>query len=255
MTKREHDPLKILLLDIETSPNLVHAFGLFNQNIGINQIVESSYTMCWAAKWLDEEEVFFSSIIETTPRKMIKKIYALLEEADAVVHYNGTRFDMPTLNKEFLLLGLTPPSPYKDIDLLQTARRQFKFPSNKLDYVAQALGLGEKVKHTGFDLWKQCMKKDKKSWKMMKEYNIQDVVLLEKVYKKMLSWIRNHPNQNGYHAGVVCPNCGSSNLIKRGVSCNTNTVYQRLRCKDCGKWSRSNKQMKDMKKLESAISI
>ncbi|AFB70782.1 hypothetical protein MTPG_00031 [Methylophilales phage HIM624-A] len=199
--------------------------------------------------------MFFSSIMETTPRKMIKEIYALLEEADGVVTWNGARFDMPILNKEFLLLGLTPPSPYKDIDLLRTCRKQFKFPSNKLDYVAQALGLGEKVKHTGFDLWKECMAKDKEAWKMMKEYNIQDVVLLEKVYNKMLSWIRNHPNHNGYHAGVVCPNCGSSNLIKRGVSCNTNTVYQRLRCKDCGKWSRSNKQMKDMKKLESAISI
>jgi len=247
--------LKILLLDIETSPNTAHVWGLYNQNVGLNQLMESSYVMCWAAKWLGEKEVHFSSMMETTHRKMIKKIYKLLDEADAVIHYNGTKFDIPTLNKEFLLLGLTPPSPYKEIDLLRTSRSKFKFPSNKLDYVAQALGLGEKVKHIGHELWIRCMNKDKQAWDMMKKYNIQDVVLLEKVYEKMLSWIRNHPNQNGYHAGVVCPNCGSSNLIKRGLSCNTNTVYQRLRCKDCGKWSRSNKQMKDLKKLESAISI
>jgi len=247
--------MKILLLDIETSPNTAHVWGLYNQNVGLNQLMESSYVMCWAAKWLGEKEVHFSSMMETTHRKMIKKIYKLLDEADAVIHYNGTKFDIPTLNKEFLLLGLTPPSPYKEIDLLRTSRSKFKFPSNKLDYVAQALGLGEKVKHIGHELWIRCMNKDKQAWDMMKKYNIQDVVLLEKVYEKMLSWIRNHPNQNGYHAGVVCPNCGSSNLIKRGLSCNTNTVYQRLRCKDCGKWSRSNKQMKDLKKLESAISI
>jgi len=211
--------------------------------------------MCWAAKWLGEKKVYFNSMMESSHKKMIKEIYDLLEEADAVIHYNGTKFDIPTLNKEFLLLGLTPPAPYKEIDLLRTSRSKFKFPSNKLDYVAQALGLGEKVKHIGHELWIRCMNKDKQAWDMMKKYNIQDVVLLEKVYEKMLSWIRNHPNQNGYHAGVVCPNCGSSNLIKRGLSCNTNTVYQRLRCKDCGKWSRSNKQMKDLKKLESAISI
>jgi DNA polymerase elongation subunit (family B) len=247
--------MKILLLDIETSPNTAHVWGLYNQNVGLNQLMESSYVMCWAAKWLGEKEVHFSSMMETTHRKMIKKIYKLLDEADAVIHYNGTKFDIPTLNKEFLLLGLTPPSPYKEIDLLRTSRSKFKFPSNKLDYVAQALGLGEKVKHIGHELWIRCMNKDKQAWDMMKKYNIQDVVLLEKVYEKMLSWIRNHPNQNGYHAGVVCPNCGGSNLIKRGLSCNTNTVYQRLRCKDCGKWSRSNKQMKDLKKLESAISI
>lgn len=247
--------MKILLLDIETSPNTAHVWGLYNQNVSLNQLMESSYVMCWAAKWLGEKEVFFSSMMETTHRKMVKSIYKLLEEADAVIHYNGTKFDIPTLNKEFLLLGLTPPSPYKEIDLLRTSRSKFKFPSNKLDYVAQALGLGGKVKHIGHELWIRCMNKDKQAWDMMKKYNIQDVVLLEKVYEKMLSWIRNHPNHNSHSHGVVCPNCGGSNLIKRGLSCNTNTVYQRLRCKDCGKWSRSNKQMKDMKKFESAISI
>jgi DNA polymerase elongation subunit (family B)/predicted RNA-binding Zn-ribbon protein involved in translation (DUF1610 family) len=247
--------LRILLLDIETSPNTAHVWGLYNQNVSLNQLMESSYVMCWAAKWLGEDEVFFSSKMETTQRKMIKKIHTLLEEADAVIHYNGTKFDIPTLNKEFLLLGLTPPSPYKEIDLLKTSRSKFKFPSNKLDYVAQALGLGEKVKHIGHELWIRCMNKDKAAWKMMKEYNIQDVILLEKVYEKMLSWIRNHPNHNGFTDSVVCPNCGGSNLIKKGLSCNTNTVYQRLLCKDCGKWSRSNKQMKDLKKFESAISI
>ena len=75
--------------------------------------MESSYVMCWAAKWLGKKEVFFSSIMENTHKQMIKKIYKLLEEADAVIHYNGTKFDIPTLNKEFLLLGLTPPSPYR----------------------------------------------------------------------------------------------------------------------------------------------
>jgi len=73
-----YDPLKILLLDIETSPNTAHVWGLYNQNVSLNQLMESSYVMCWAAKWLDEKEVFFSSIMEDTHRKMIKKIYALL---------------------------------------------------------------------------------------------------------------------------------------------------------------------------------
>ena len=247
--------MKILLLDIETSPNTAHVWGLYNQNVSLNQLMESSYVMCWAAKWLGEKDVYFNSMMESSHKKMIKQIYSLLEEADAVIHYNGTKFDIPTLNKEFLLLGMAPPSPYKEIDLLKTSRSKFKFPSNKLDYVAQALGLGEKVKHIGHELWIRCMNKDKQAWDMMKKYNIQDVVLLEKVYEKMLSWIRNHPNHNWYTGSVVCPNCGGNHLVKRGTVCNSNTVYQRLRCKDCGKWSRSNKQIKEMKKLQSAISI
>ena len=247
--------MKILLLDIETSPNTAHVWGLYNQNVSLNQLMESSYVMCWAAKWLDNKEIHFSSMMETSHKKMIKEIYKLLDEADAVIHYNGTKFDIPTLNKEFLLLGLTPPAPYKEIDLLRTSRSKFKFPSNKLDYVAQALGLGEKVKHIGHELWIKCMNKDKQAWDMMKKYNIQDVVLLEKVYGKMLAWIKTHPNHNGFADGVVCPNCGGKSLQKRGFACNTNTVYQRLRCNDCGKWSRSNKKMGALQKSESAISI
>ena len=44
---------------------------------------------------------------------MIKGIHKLLDECDAVIHYNGSKFDIPTLNKEFLLHGLHPPAPYK----------------------------------------------------------------------------------------------------------------------------------------------
>ena len=77
---------------------------------------------------------------------MIKEIHKLVDEADAIITYNGKRFDMPILNKEFLLLGFDLPSPYKDIDLLNTARQNFKFASNKLDYISQELGIGMKQK-------------------------------------------------------------------------------------------------------------
>ena len=134
--------MKILLLDIESSPNVAHVWGLWQQNVGINQLMESSYVLCWAAKWLGEDEIIFDSVHQSKPKKMLKGIYDLLNAADAVIHYNGTKFDIPTLNKEFLLHHYAPPSPYKQIDLLRVARSQFRFPSNKLDYVAQRLGLG-----------------------------------------------------------------------------------------------------------------
>jgi DNA polymerase elongation subunit (family B) len=144
------------LLDIETAPNTAHIWGLFKQNISINQIMESSYVLCWSAKWYGKDEIMFSSVHKSRPKAMLNNIYLLLAEADAVIHYNGTKFDIPTLNKEFLLYGMTPPAPYKQIDLLRVAKNQFRFPSNKLDYVAQALGLGKKTKHIGHELWIQC---------------------------------------------------------------------------------------------------
>lgn len=228
--------MKILHLDIETAPNRVYCWGLWDQNIGLNQIEEVGYTICWSAKWDGERKIHFSSLQNQTKENMIEKIHSLLEEADAVVHYNGTKFDIPTLNREFIVLGLDPPSPYKEIDLLRVARSRFKFPSNKLDFVAQALGLGSKKKHMGMSLWKGCMSNDVASWKTMEAYNKQDVRLLERVYKKMLPWIKTHPNYGLYvdTDRPVCKNCGSGKVIKKGTEYTQVGKYQRYKCGNCG---------------------
>lgn len=233
--------MRILLLDIETSPNTAHVWGLFKQNISLNQLLDSSYVLCWAAKWYGEETVFFDSVYNSHPKLMLGRIHKLLEEADAVVHYNGTRFDIPTLNKEFLLNNMNPPAPYKQMDLLKVARNQFKFPSNKLDYVAQALKVGSKHKHLGHELWIRCMNKDSEAWEIMEKYNKQDVLLLEKVYVRLLPWIKSHANHSLYDHSLVCPNCGGSNYQSRGYAYTQTAQYKRLQCTDCGSWFRTGK--------------
>lgn len=235
--------MKILLLDIETSPNIVHTWGLFNQFIGLNQIVKSGHTLCWAARWIGEKSVMYSGLDVDSNKTMLKKMHKLLSEADAVVTWNGNRFDLPTLNKEFVKIGLGPPAPYKKIDLLQTARRQFRFTSNKLDYVAQFLGLGTKTQHKGHELWVGCMNKDSASWKVMQRYNKNDVVLLEKVYHRMLPWIHNHTNRSVFQEEFVCPNCGSKHFQKRGTAHTNAGVYQRYNCQKCGTWFKDNKNL------------
>lgn len=236
--------MRILFLDIETAPNVAHVWGLWDQNIGINQIMQPGYTLCWSAKWLGDETVMFDSVYHSTPYEMLRYIHRLLNEADAVVHYNGTKFDIPTLNKEFISHGFTPPAPYKQIDLLRVARNQFKFPSNKLDYVANALGLGTKIRHIGHDLWVNCMANNPEAWNMMEEYNIQDVSLLERVYGKLKPWIKGHANQSLYSDNShVCPNCGKDHHQKRGFYYTNNCKYQRYNCQVCGTWFRSNKNL------------
>ena len=236
--------MKILLLDIESSPNTAHVWGLWQQNVSINQLMESSYVLCYAAKWLGDEEVVFDSVHQAKPKAMLKGIHGLLNDADAVVHYNGTKFDIPTLNKEFLLHSFNPPSPYKQIDLLRVVRSNFRFPSNKLDYVAQRLNLGKKHEHEGHELWVKCMNGDKDAWKRMEQYNIQDVVLLESLYNSLRPWIRNHPNHNLFADDHVCPNCGSTRLQKRGTAISSTGTYQRYQCSSCGTWSQSTKSIK-----------
>lgn len=235
--------MRILLLDLEISPTVATVWGLFNQNIGIQQLIGNSEVLCWSAKWLGEDATWFSSVQMTSKKKMLKSIYDMLEEADAVVTYNGNGFDLKILNKEFALQGWFKPAPYKSIDMLQVVRKQFRFTSNKLDYVAQQLGLGKKKEHRGYSLWLSCMNPKsedyKESWDVMEEYNIQDVALLEALYNKLIGWIHNHPSHSTLTADHVCPNCGGKHLQKRGTAITSTLSYVRYQCKDCGKWSRS----------------
>ena len=145
-------------------------------------------------------------------------LWELLNEADAVISYNGISFDMPHLNREFALLGLTPPAPYKNIDLIRTVRKEFNFPSNKLAHVVDALGVGGKMETGGFDLWVGCMNGDPKAWAKMRKYNLTDVKITEKLYDRIRPWIKGHPHLGMFlDAGadgelMACPNCGSTKL-------------------------------------------
>lgn len=228
--------MKILHLDIETAPSIAYVWSLWKQNIAINQIVEDGYTLCWAAKWHGKKEIIFRSIQEDGMEKMIKDMHVLLEEADAVVHYNGTKFDIPILNQEFLLQGLLPPAPFHQIDLFKTVKKRFRFSSNKLDYVARRLGLGGKVQHMGMQLWRDCMAGHPQAWKIMKKYNIQDTKLLEKLYRYLLPWIQDHPNHALFKDTdrPVCPNCGSHYVVKKGIETTKTMQYQRYKCNSCG---------------------
>jgi hypothetical protein len=228
-------------LDIETAPNLAYVWGLWKQNIQIKAIAESSYVLCWAAKWHGEKEIFFDSVRDSDTKTMLAGAHELLEEADVVVHYNGKKFDIPTLNKEFLIHKLDPPSPYRQVDLLTVARSSFKFTSNKLDYVSQMLGIGSKTKHAGYQLWLDCMAGKEQAWKKMERYNKNDVVLLEKVYRRLLPWVKNHPNRVIYDDVKGCPRCGSKKFQRRGVARSLAVTYRRYQCNKCGGWFKGEK--------------
>lgn len=237
--------MKVLLLDLESSPNTAHVWGLWEQNIGLNQLMESSYVLCWAAKWLGEKPIHFDSLHRSSAKKMLRGIHDLLHRADTVIHYNGTKFDIPTLNKEFILHGMDQPAPYRQMDLLQVARRQFKFASNRLDYVAQALGVGRKTRHEGHELWVKCMNNDPQAWKKMERYNKNDVVIMEKVYYKLRPWMKGHTNYALYvpGIGVCCPRCGADHSTKQGFAYTSAGKYQQYQCKACQGWFRSSKNL------------
>lgn len=233
--------MRTLVLDIETSPNVADVWSLWNVNVGLNQLHESSRTICFAAKWTDRNKVMYHSVFHDDYESMVTVAHNLLDEADAVVGWNSTPFDLKTLNNEFVRMGFAPPSSYKSIDLIKTVKKNFRFPSNKLDYVATELGVGSKLSTGGHDLWRKCLEFDPKAWQKMRKYNCQDVLVTEGLYFKLLPWISDHPNVALYdqQEEQSCPTCGSTSLTKRGFYTAETGRYQRFNCTMCGKWSRS----------------
>ena len=234
-------PMRILLLDIETSPNLADVWGLFNNNVSLNQLRESTRMLCFAAKWLGEKGTQFWSEHTHGRDMMVEAAHVLLNSADVVMHYNGKNFDVKHLNREFLQAGLTPPSPFKQVDLLLAVRKNFRFPSNKLQYVSTALGLEGKAKHEGHDLWVKCMAGDREAWKRMERYNRQDVLLLEALYEKLLPWVPSLPHR-GLYGDTGCPACGSPDLRPNGYAYTGVSRFRQVRCHDCGTYFRSNRR-------------
>jgi hypothetical protein len=233
---------KILLLDIETKPALAYVWGIWKENIGIEQIKSPSEMICWAAKWYGSDKMYYKSVFHNSKKDMLKTIHKLLNEADIVVHFNGRAFDIRTLNKEFITNRMNPTSPYRQIDLIETARHTFNFQSNKLDFLCQQLGIGKKEEHEGFGLWKKCMENDPKAWNRMKVYNIKDVLLTEELYERLRPWIHNHPNIGIYDRDICCPNCGSKEFTREKDRYNKVSVWTQYRCKACHHYFKGNER-------------
>ena len=244
--------VKTLILDIETFPTQAYVWGLFDQNVGLNQIIEPGGILCWSAKWVGDDFLYYSGLNMADREEMLLAIWEMMDEADEVVGWNSNSFDLKHLNTEFATVGLGPPSPYKKVDLLRTVKNNMKFVSNKLDFVSGQFGVGHKLEHIGFDMWVGCMKGDKKSWKIMREYNEQDVLLTERMYDKLRPWITSGVNRSSLRGDHVCPVCGGSHLQRRGISRTTTQVYQRWQCK-CGAWSRSRLAEKREEKTQLVL--
>lgn len=235
---------RILLWDLENTPGLGYFWGA-TWKTDILRVVEPSRVMSFAAGWADEPDsnIEFRSTFHDGRQQMLQRIHDLLDEADAAVTWNGARHDSPHISTEFLREGLNPPSPYREVDLFKVARSKLKFHSNRLQYVSEELDLGSKVKHEGFDLWLKCMAGDELAWARMRRYNIGDVKVLRRNYKRLLPLIPQsmHPNANLYCDGDVCPNCESKKIQRRGYADTSVSRFPRYQCQACGKWSRGKK--------------
>ena len=188
---------KILILDIETTPIAVWAWSLGKQYVNPMSIMKDKNN-----KSMDWYVLSWSA----------KWLYD-----DKVLSANG----------------MIPPMPYKTIDTLKVARKEFAFSSNKQDYITKFLGLEEKL-DTNFQLWLDCMNGDEEALEKMERYNKTDVVGLEEMYLKLRPYIKNHPNIAIMMDENVCSVCGGDSLVETGKFYHTGaSKYEIFYCEGC----------------------
>ena len=237
---------RVLLLDIETTPLKFFGWGLGKQYVNYGQIIDDWFMLSWSAKWLFSSEMKSEVLtpeesINRDDSRIVKGIWQLMDDADIIIAHNGNDFDIKRLNTRFILNKMLPPMPYKTIDTLKVARRNFAFSSNTLDYLGKLTLNKQKIK-TDFKLWVRCLLGEQVALDYMLKYNEEDVLLEEEVYLELRPWIRSHPNMALYMEAKeeVCANCGTKKDLDWEIGTYTTQVSQftAFRCKNCGAISR-----------------
>lgn len=260
-----NDRPRIGILDIETAPIVGNVWGLFDQNVALNQVDCEWSILSFAFKPLGaprKEVVYMDTSDKEDPRDdldLCQALWNILDAYDFVIAQNGKRFDLRKVRARLIMHGFRPHSPVQVIDTMLQARQVAAFTSNKLEWLAEHLTDTKKGKHRkfpGFELWAECLKGNPEAWAEMKRYNIPDILACEKVYIKLRPWVNDHPNLSVYHDDsdkMVCPRCTSEKLEQRGYAYTNVGKYRRYRCTDCGGWTRSRYTLNTSAKRKSLL--
>lgn len=246
----EQSAPRILVIDIETFPNIAYVWGKYDQNV--IRYTQQKCIATFSAKWLGSSKMISKKLPDYDGYKpgsyddlaITKDIWTLFDEADIIVAHNGDQFDIKYCQARFIFHGLKPPSPSKSVDTKKVVKNVANFNSNSLDDLCDLFHLGRKIK-TDFDLWQGCIDGNKSAWRKMVEYNEHDVIMLERLYLKLLPWAVNHPNFT--QGEIACPKCNSRNIQWRGLQRAVTCSYRRFQCQKCGGWGRTTQSEKGAK--------
>jgi hypothetical protein len=230
--------MKRLFIDIETSLSVMAAFSLWDP-INYKNILKEWYVICAAWKWDGQKRIYCASSDGDDDSALIKRLAGVIEEADEIVYHNGKKFDFKKIQTRALFHRLPPIPKPRECDTLIQCKKHFGFTSNRLDYIANYLGVGHKMS-TSPGLWLKVLDGNQAALKEMMKYNKVDVQILEDVHKAVQPYIDTGYNLNQHlsdQSQPVCPACGSSDLEQRGWSYTAATKKKRVKCRACHKWS------------------
>lgn len=242
---------KVLFLDIEKSPHEIYSYGIRDQYIADTQIKKEGQILSFSAKWMGSKKVIYEDQSKNRnvrlDRKLLTKLWELLDQADVVITHNGDSYDIPEIFAAMQELKMTPPSSFRTIDTYKISKK-FRFVSKKLGYLTNKLNEKyKKLDHAGFpgiSLFIECAKGNEKAWKVNKKYNIYDTLALEEFYNVILPWAGNKVllHYQVDKVSLAC-NCGSTDVIKYGFKFTNGGKFQKFVCNTCGSHYHSSKNL------------
>jgi len=182
----QNRPKRVLFFDIETSPNVVFSWRIGNKiNLSHSNIINERAIICVCWKWQGSDKIYSLEWNKGDDKQLLKDFAKVINSADIVIGQNSDAYDIKWLRTRALYHGVDFKVKLNSLDTLKMARAGFNFNCNKLDYMGQYLGVGQKIETT-YDLWKAIvLDNDKAAMRSMVKYCGEDVALLERVYDKL----------------------------------------------------------------------
>lgn len=231
----------LLFWDVETAPIIAATWGLYDQNIPYQHVIQDWFILCAAWKW-EGGEVQSIACKGMDDRNVVKKLASLIGSADAIVAHNGDKFDHKKFMARLLHHDLPPVRQPILIDTLKMARK-FAFTSRKLDDLGISLGTGRKLE-TERGLWVRAAQGDKKAVQALETYCRGDIPPLESLYYKLRPHVKIGYNQGLFKDRPCCPKCGGENMQSRGYRVTGLGKYQQWQCQSCFGWSHTAPRIK-----------
>lgn len=242
---------RIILLDLETLPIEKMLFKHIQQlsnypGITLKSTLNSIINCGWKVYGENKTHCInawdFKSWVKDVndDREICDAIKEVLSDADAIVTYNGKRFDWKVLQTRFLFNDIVPLHKIPHIDCCNIAKGNLYAINNRLNTIAELTTGEQKQKHDGWEMWEKVRDRDPKAMRDMERYCKRDVDVLEGVFKKLMPIITQIPNFNYFKRRDIsgdkdmCPRCGSTRQIKNGTRITRSGPQQRFRCNDCG---------------------
>jgi len=232
--------IRRLFFDIETSPNVMYSWRSgYKLNLGPEMILKERAVICLCYKWEGNSKVHSLTWNKGDDKQLLIDFISIMKTADEVVGHNSDQFDIKWLRTRCLYHSIPMLPSYKSIDTYKWAKKYFNLNSNKLDYIGQFTGVGKKMDHGGFGLWRAILEDNNpKAMDKMVKYCKVDVIRLSQIFDKMFPYC-----EPKTHLGVLlghdrdsCPSCGSTNTKRNGVRINAKGLKtQAYQCNSCGK--------------------